>query len=133
MARYIDVEKADVERISCFYGSECRLEDVQEWLDEQPTADVVSQKAYEQVKWERDTAIEQLKSYGVGFCENADVVKVKQGEWIKFTLGDFDFVDRYKCSECETDIVPFPNYISSFLYCFNCGAKMDGERKCDNG
>lgn len=41
MARYIDAEKADVESISCFYGSECRIEDVQEWLDEQPTADVV--------------------------------------------------------------------------------------------
>lgn len=41
MARYIDVDKADVERISCFYGSECRIEDVKEWLDEQPTADVV--------------------------------------------------------------------------------------------
>lgn len=44
MARYIDAEKADVERISCFYGSECRIEDVQEWLDEQPTADVVEVK-----------------------------------------------------------------------------------------
>lgn len=41
MARYIDANKADVERISCFYGGECRLEDVQEWLDEQPTANVI--------------------------------------------------------------------------------------------
>jgi NADH pyrophosphatase NudC (nudix superfamily) len=40
MARYIDADKADVERISCFYGAECRIEDVKEWLDEQPTADV---------------------------------------------------------------------------------------------
>lgn len=35
--RLIDADKADVERISCFYGSECRIKDVQEWLDEQPT------------------------------------------------------------------------------------------------
>lgn len=35
--RLIDVDKADVERIDCFYGGECRLEDVQEWLNEQPT------------------------------------------------------------------------------------------------
>lgn len=41
-----------------------------------PPADVVPRKAFEQVKWERDTAIEQLKSYGVGFCENANVIKV---------------------------------------------------------
>lgn len=39
-------------------------------------ADVVSRKAYEQVKWERDTAIEQLNSYEVDFCEEADVVPV---------------------------------------------------------
>lgn len=41
MARYIDAEKADVEQIICFYGSECRLDDVQNWLDELPTEDVV--------------------------------------------------------------------------------------------
>ena len=35
--RLIDADKADVEHISCFYGSECRIADVQEWLDEQPT------------------------------------------------------------------------------------------------
>lgn len=35
--RLIDADKLDVERIDCFYGSECRLKDVQEWLDEQPT------------------------------------------------------------------------------------------------
>lgn len=44
MARYIDADKADVERISCFYGAECRIEDVKEWLDEQPTADVAEVK-----------------------------------------------------------------------------------------
>lgn len=33
-------------------------------------------KAFEQVKWERDIAIEQLKSYGVGFCENKELVEV---------------------------------------------------------
>ena len=37
--RLIDADKADVERINCFYGSECRIADVQEWLDEQPTVD----------------------------------------------------------------------------------------------
>ena len=43
--RLIDADKADVERISCFYGSECRIQDVQEWLDEQPT---VTQCEYSQ-------------------------------------------------------------------------------------
>ena len=37
MARYIDVEKVDVTEVSIY----CNPEDVQEWLEEQPTADVV--------------------------------------------------------------------------------------------
>lgn len=36
----------------------------------------VSQEAYDQVRWERDTAIEQLKSYGIEFGENADCARV---------------------------------------------------------
>ena len=35
--RLIDADKADVEYINCFYGGECHIKDVQEWLDEQPT------------------------------------------------------------------------------------------------
>lgn len=45
-----------------------------------PTADVVSKKVFEQVKWERDTAIEQLESYGVGFCEDNELVELKRGK-----------------------------------------------------
>lgn len=32
--------------------------------------------AIDQIRWERDMAIEQLKNYGIGFCEKADIVKV---------------------------------------------------------
>ena len=40
MPRYIDLDNADVEQISCFYGSECRLADVQEWLDSLPVVTI---------------------------------------------------------------------------------------------
>lgn len=49
------------------------------WIESQPAADVVSRGVYEQVRWERDVAIEQLRTdYGVGFGEkkSADVVEV---------------------------------------------------------
>ena len=39
--RLIDVNSADVERINCRYSDSCRLEDVQDWLNEQPTVDAV--------------------------------------------------------------------------------------------
>ena len=39
MPRLIDADAADTERISCYYGGCCYIEDVQEWLDDQPTID----------------------------------------------------------------------------------------------
>lgn len=41
MARLIDVDKADVDSIRCYYSGHCYLEDVQEWIDDQPTVDAV--------------------------------------------------------------------------------------------
>lgn len=41
MARLIDVDKADVDSIRCYYGDHCYLEDVQEWIDDQPTVEAV--------------------------------------------------------------------------------------------
>ena len=52
--RLIDADKADVEQISCFYGSECRLADVKEWLDEQPTIDIAKQIFDEIEVYEKD-------------------------------------------------------------------------------
>ena len=37
--RLIDADAVDVERICCYYGDNCRIEDVQEWLDDQSTVD----------------------------------------------------------------------------------------------
>lgn len=54
-----------------------------------PAADVVSKGLYEQIKWERDVAIEQLKEYGVSLCEKADVVKVVRcKDCINWDCGD---------------------------------------------
>ena len=44
----------------------------------------------------------------------ADVVEVKRGEWI-------DTVTGYACSICHTQ-----EPTKRFLYCPNCGARMDG-------
>lgn len=35
--RLIDADKADVNYINTYYSDHCRTDDVQEWLDEQPT------------------------------------------------------------------------------------------------
>lgn len=53
-------------------------------LNDAPAADVVSRATFEQVMWERDVAIQQLKDLGVGFGEKADVapvVRCKDCRW----------------------------------------------------
>lgn len=39
--RLIDADKADVNFINTYYSDHCRTDDVQEWLDEQPTIDAM--------------------------------------------------------------------------------------------
>lgn len=41
------------------------------------------QSYIEQISWERDMAIEQLESYGVGFGEKADVVRIDAEDFDK--------------------------------------------------
>lgn len=110
------------------------------------SADVVSRAAYDQVLWERDTALKQLRDdYGVGLGEKKDdVATVRHGRWVmkhrhrggfhRYTgiddMGEqhtitvderVEYDDRY-CSECGKQSAD--NFLN---YCPNCGAKMDGE------
>ena len=59
----------------------------------------------------------------------ADVVEVKHGEWLSNAQ-----TDEYVCSKCD-GIAPVDCEKEDFYksnYCPNCGAKMDGERKCND-
>jgi rubrerythrin len=94
-----------------------------------PVADVVSREVFEQVKWERDTALQTLQEHGIGLGEIADVVEVKHGEWEEI---DNLVIEHglptvkgktWRCSICgearKNRTAPDMNY------CPNCGAKMD--------
>lgn len=41
MPKYIDLDKANVEDISCYYGGGCRIDDVKEWLNDLPEVELV--------------------------------------------------------------------------------------------
>ena len=95
------------------------------------TADAVSRGVHEQVRWERDIAIEQLESYGVSLGEKAEVAKVVHGHW--FSLTDCSNAGVY-CSVCNKKVYKEDyawcnrkNKLRS-NYCPNCGADMR-ERK----
>lgn len=85
------------------------------------------EKAIEQFMWERDVAIEQLVSYGVGFAEKADVVRVVHGHWKTEKRKNIwrEYIDAIVCSECNK----ISQHGLKTEYCSRCGAKMDGDTK----
>ena len=90
----------------------------------QEKVETVFRGTFEQVKWERDIAIDQLKSYGIELGEKADLAEVKHGRWLISCDGYYPY-----CSECREE----PENGKMTKYCGNCGAKMDNSilRKCD--
>ena len=63
-----------------------------------PPVDAVPRDVLEQIRWERDIAIEQLNSYGVSLGEKADcakVVRCKDCKWYK------DFGTNYRLMDCS--------------------------------
>ena len=77
----------------------------------------------EQIKWERDVAIEQLKSIGKGLGEKMDDVQpVKRGKW---TRKESKRMYWYVCSECGGGC-PCNGYGQDMFteWCPTCGARM---------
>lgn len=76
--RLIDADKF---REYCIYKLNFFPAMIDRALKIQPTIETIPKGLYDQIKWERDVAIDQLKSYGVSLGEKADVKKVVHGEW----------------------------------------------------
>ena len=80
-------------------------------LAEENADDFVSRKVYEQVMWERDTAIAQLKELGYEFGE-----KIRTGHWKPTIVRGSE---SYTCSECFAECC----YVTT-NYCPSCGCRM---------
>ena len=65
MAEYIDRKKLmdDISK----YSIENYAGLIRNVVMKQPVTDVVSRELFEQMKWERDIALEQLRTYGIPF------------------------------------------------------------------
>ena len=85
--RLIDADKADVNFINTYYSDHCRTDDVQEWLDEQPT---IEAKPVVHGKWEI-MPCGPVAVYGCSVC----------GEKIPF--GKFPDEMKY-CPVCGADM-----------------------------
>lgn len=90
---------------------------------QEPCNDMVSRGVFEQVMWDRDVAIEQLKDLGYELGE-----KPKTGHW---------FVDERPesnreviCSNCEQPVFKYHKLDFDYRpkFCPNCGAYMRGDK-----
>lgn len=110
------IKKYGIKRENKVYGI-ADIGDVFRSIEALPVDGVVSKTAFEQVVWERDTALRQLREdYGVGLGEKKrDVAEVRPGEWIPVD----EKRDAFDCSKCDAMVSRMMNY------CPNCGAKMD--------
>lgn len=106
------------------------------------TADVVPKAAYDQVVWERDMAVFQLRAdYGVGLGEKkADVAPVRHGRWVKRQNPQWKAYYHDACSICgwwnTKNSMCYngkkkPGH--SLNYCPNCGARMGKEDEHETG
>ena len=56
---------------------------------------------------------------------SADVAEVRHAEWQLIHRGKDFCKDVYRCSECGFLVTGIQKV--AYAYCYNCGAKMDGE------
>jgi hypothetical protein len=103
-----------------FAQSIADLTSLREVLEDCDTVDAVSRGVHDQVRWERDVAIEQLESYGISLGEKADVVKVVRCRDCKNVQKDELFGTLW----CNGTIVKGDYFCAS-------GERKDNERKAD--
>lgn len=87
-------------------------------LKQEPCEDSVSRGVFEQVMWERNVAIDQLKELGYGLGE-----KPKTGHWIVLSA-----TDMY-CSECNE----IEHLDTSRKFCAYCGTWMVEPQESETG
>lgn len=118
MNRYIDAD-ALKKRVSELIVPDWTRTLIRSWLDSEPTVDAVPVGAVEQIRWERDMAMQQLSEHGIPFGGKADdVIKVcrcKECQW-------FDANGDYYDSYCEKNGIS----VEEDFYC------ADGERKSND-
>jgi hypothetical protein len=106
-----------------WYGYGYRDNTFYKLLKDMPPVTPKTECSCEQIKWERDMAIEQLKELGYGLGE-----KPRTGHWIEGQTNNPN-VHNILCS-CCFEGYPSKGHANSqytrekFKYCPNCGAKM---------
>ena len=81
------------------------------------------QSIYEQIKWERDVALEQLESIGIGLGRKMDDVKEAMEKQIpKKVVNIDDFADYAECPSCGA--ISTDHLGCLYGWCRKCGQKL---------
>lgn len=86
-----------------------------EELEEAPAVDAVPRSVFEQIKWERDCAMQQLKDHGIPFggiapAVDAVALEILEGKMLKAVMQKQDgtvveFLPVVRCKDCVWGIV----------------------------
>lgn len=101
------------------------LYEIADMIEDAPAVEAVPKSYADQIRWERDVAVEQLNEIGCQFGQKMDEVKKKlevvHAKWIDGC-----------CSNCGAYIPTDSlwDYISEreCNFCYECGADMRGEK-----
>lgn len=120
--RLIDADDANVDDIPCFYGTECRLENVEELLDEQPTIDA---EPVQHVHWEWcETWLDESPEYPCELLKEGWACSACGTYLMEYLKSHFHDIQSY--AECISDETP------TIERCPHCGARMmDGGKQDD--
>lgn len=114
--RLIDADALFAEDLTDAFVDVCDNEIFEAIVERAPTVYAVSANAYEQVLWERDVAMEQLKEHGIPFGGIAPNV-----------------VEVVRCKDCKHGLIDDPE-LPNWYFCSYHGCDWNyGEHFCSYG
>ncbi len=112
-------------------------------LEREPCEDAISREellkaidTWDKFGCDADTKLVPHQDHYILYIHYDDVIKCikgmpsvtpqqKIGRWVDTESDEFEHHHVYQCSNCnQYELIEYPEYVSRFKYCPNCGAKM---------
>ena len=81
--RLVDADKLEIKALNASYWDNQDEDVVWQLIQDAPTEEAVSRSLFEQYKWERDIAIEQLEELGLSLGQKIEGVYLTSKEYEK--------------------------------------------------
>ncbi len=106
--KYVKLENLDPEQINCYYGGNCRIEDVQDWINDLPV-----EEGLEKVVHCSECVFSEAKKNGKCTCLKTNTMHKDSyycadglshdmlPYWKKVNLGEDIKTEYYRCPKCR--------------------------------